>query len=121
MEEELTIEEIIMNYLIERDIEWIRNNVFMEKPEKKVEEYILIEKTGSKWTDRINQAMIAIKSISTRRMVTAARINNFVKREMLEMADRIDDIYSCDLVSDYNFTNTEAKEYRYQAVFILHY
>ena len=121
MEEGTTIEEIIMDYLISRDIDWIRNHVYMEKPEKKIEEYVLIEKTGSGQTDKIDRAMVAIKSISAKRMVRAARINECVKKEMMRMAELSDAVYSCDLVSDYNFTDTETKEYRYQAVFNLHF
>lgn len=122
MEEELIlIEQIVKDYLVSRNISGIGTNVFLEKPESKVQEYILIEKTGSGQTDKIDQALIAIQSISKNRMVNAAKTNERVKREMLQMADLDEHIYSCNLNSDYNFTNTATKEYRYQAVFNLHF
>ena len=44
-----------------------------------------------------------------------------VVEAMEAMAETVDGVYSCKLNSDYNFTNTETREYRYQAVFNLYY
>lgn len=114
------IEVTILNYLLARNIEGIEKNVFCAVPEKPPKEYVLIEKTGSGLTDCINQAMVAIKSISSKGIIEAMQINEKVKAVMLEMADS-EKIYSCDLNSDYNYTDTTTKEYRYQAVFDIFY
>ena len=109
---ELTIKEYLTEYL---GVE-----VYMETPEDPPEEYVLIEKTGSRKNNHINQVMVAIKSISSASMYRAACINEDVK-EAMDGIIYAEDIFKCELNSDYNFTNTATKEYRYQAVFNLFY
>ena len=113
------IEITIRNYLLGLNLS-VGQNIFLETPEKPPEEYILVEKTGSGKTNHINQAMIAIKSISKKRLYRAMFINEEVKSAM-ENIIYAEDIFRCELNSDYNFTNTTTKEYRYQAVFNLFY
>lgn len=113
------IEKIIRDYLLGAELS-VGQNIFLQVPEKPPEEYILIEKTGSGITNRIRQAMIAIRSISKTSLYQAASINE----EVIDAMDNIiysEDIFRCELNSDYNFTNTTTKEYRYQAVFNLFY
>lgn len=111
------IEAIIRNYLLNAGLSV---DVFLEVPQDPPAEYVLIEKTGSGRTNHITQAMIAIKSISKQSMYRAASINEEVKNAMDEII-YAEDIFRCELNSDYNFTNTTTKEYRYQAVFNLFY
>ena len=116
------IETTLMNYLISKDLS-VRNHVYAEVPEKPPEAYIVIEKTGSGRTNRINRAMIAIQSVADRNkksLLDVMRINEEVKEAMDEIV-RLPEIFSCELNSDYNFTNEATKEYRYQAVFNLYY
>ena len=115
------IEITVLNYLISKNLTGINNNVYLEVPESPPAEYILVEKTGSGEMDRINQAMIAVQSISRTSLVTALGINELVKTAMKEFPEESTEIYACKLNSDYNFTNTETKEYRYQAVFNLYF
>lgn len=115
------IETIVREYLIRSDIEKIGKNVFLETPEDAPQEYIVIEKTASGDADRIESAMIAVQSISKKRLLNAASINEAVKECMKAFAEESNEIYSCRLNSDYNFTNTSTKEYRYQAVFNLYF
>lgn len=118
------IEITVLNYLLEQEINGIGTNVYAEAPEDPPQAYILVEKTGSGQTDRINRAMIAVQSISRDRqngLMAVMMINEQVKEVMLQFAELSDKIYSCKLNSDYNFTNTETKEYRYQAVFNIYY
>ena len=115
------IETIVRDYLIGSQIEGVGSNVFMEAPENKPKEYILIEKTASGNEDQIESAMIAVQSISKERLSNAAKINEAVKARMKVFAEESNDIYSCRLNSDYNYTNTQTKEYRYQAVFNLYF
>ncbi|MCQ2530282.1 MAG: hypothetical protein MJ086_03410 [Lachnospiraceae bacterium] len=114
------IEKTVLNYLIGKNITGIMDNVFMEVPETPPSEYLLVEKTGGGEQNRIEKGMLAIKSISKTSLLMAAELNEAVKDVMRDMADETD-IYSCKLNSDYNFTDTTTKEYRYQAVFNFSY
>lgn len=115
------IEKIILDYLLSQSIDGIGNNVFMTVPENPPDKYIVLEKTGSGREDRINNATFAVQSISSNSLLEAAQINDRMKTAMESFADSSGGIYSCRLDTDYNFTNTATKEYRYQAVFILYY
>ena len=94
----------------------VGEHVYLVTPERPPEEYILVEKTGSGARNHIDQAMIAVKSVSKNSMANAIRINEKVKEAMEEFA-QLPSVFACSLNSDYPFTNTETKEYRYQAVF----
>lgn len=107
------IEKIVLDYL---------NNclippVWMEIPkgEELPAEYVLLEKTGSTCKNRIHSAMFAIQSYADR-MENAAILNEAVKNAMDNMVI-LDEIGSSKLNSDYNFTDTDKKKYRYQAVY----
>ena len=91
-------------------------NVFAEEPKQKPDTYIVIEKTGSSTENRIETATVAIKSFAP-----TATLNERVK-VIMDNAPELDDVSSCRLNSDYNFTDPTSKQYRYQAVFqITHY
>lgn len=113
------IESIIIDYLLEAGLS-VGNEVYAEKPVDPPDEYVLIEKTGSGRSDLLDRAMVAIQSISKTSLLRAAQINEEVKAAMYVIIER-DEIFSCSLNSDYNFTNEKTKEYRYQAVFNLFY
>lgn len=114
------IEETILNYLIGENLPEIEENIYMETPSKPPKKYIVIEKTGSREEDLLNTATIAIQSISKNSLYEAAEINDLIKATMKSMPDT-QDVYGIKLNSDYNFTNTATKEYRYQAVFDIYY
>ena len=92
----------------------------METPENVPDEYYLIEKTGSGQSNRINRATFAIQSISSVSLYRAAQMDEAVKAAMEEIVYGAD-ISKAALNSDYNFTNTQTKQYRYQAVYDLVY
>lgn len=114
------IEEIICDYLIKKNIAGVGNNVGLETPKKPPAKYIVIEKVGSGGENLLGNAIIAIQSISAVSLYEAATLNEIVKQAMFEMPDS-QNVYGVKLNSDYNFTNTETKEYRYQAVFNIYY
>lgn len=114
------IEKKVIDYLMDCELDGIGNNVFVEVPVTPPARYIVIEKTASGARDRVHSAMIAVQSCSSVSMYDAAQINEAVIEAMECMADETD-VYSCRLNSDYNFTNTQTKEYRYQAVFNLYF
>lgn len=107
------IEKIVTKYLSTT----IAVPVYMEIPENPPDTFVLVEKTGSSRANRINRATLAVQSWA-KRMVDAAELNEQVKAAMDELAI-FDDVCVCRLNSDYNFTDTATKHYRYQAVFDL--
>ena len=108
------IEEIVLNYLTnELDV-----FVGMQEPEK-TDKYVLIEKTGSSRTDYVNSATLAIKSHANS-LHDAAVLNEEVKKAMDNII-ALNEISKVKLNTDYNFTDTTKKKYRYQAVYDLVY
>ena len=125
----MSIEELLITYLINRTS--AGTNVYCERPENPPYEYIVLEKTGSDTENRITTSTIAIQSISNSleggSMLQAITLNDEVKDALLGVDEdygliELDEIVRVELNSDYNFTDTETKEYRYQAIFnITHY
>lgn len=110
------IEKIILDYLSSE----LECPVYMEEPEEKPIQYVLIEKTGSGKSNYIKRAMVAIQSYGAS-LYEAATLNEAVK-EAMDNIIRLGEVSSCELNSDYNFTDPETKRYRYQAVFdLVHY
>ena len=93
---------------------------WFEKPDPAVANgccMILI--SGGSYENCIKTAMIAVQSYAES-MYEAARLNEDVKTAMLSMA-ALNDICKVNLNSDYNYTDTEQKKYRYQAIFDVTY
>lgn len=116
------IEKIILDYLAE---ELSPMPVLMETPAGTPEdpipdEYILIEKTGSSETNLIPSATFAFQSISSQSLYRAAQINEDVKGAMFTVIS-LPEVSRARLNSDYNFTDTRTKQYRYQAVYDITY
>ena len=110
------IEETILDYLSEK----IQVMVRMEEELDMPDEYVLVEKTGGGKTNHIRRATIAIQSYADS-LYRAMQINEEVKEAMEDIV-ALDEISRCTLNSDYDYTDTTRKKYRYQAVFdIVHY
>lgn len=77
--------------------------------------FVTVEKTGGRRTNKIDSATIAIQSWAAS-IAEAAALNDQVKTAM-ENIVQLDSISSCDLNSDYNYTDSTRKRCRYQAVF----
>ena len=92
---------------------------YMEMPEDPTGQFVIIDKTGSSVTNRITKANFAIQSYADS-LYDAAALNEQVKAAMDSMLE-MDTISKVELNSDYNFTDTDLKAYRYQAVFVLTY
>ena len=120
---------LILDFLLDKTS--AAKNVYAERPLNIPSEYILIEKTGSSRDNFITTSTITIQCISDSTqggsMLQAMVLNDEVKDALL--GDSLsyglveeDDIVSVELNSDYNFTDTETSEYRYQAVYVVtHY
>lgn len=89
--------------------------VYTEMPQNPPKKFILIEKVGSRRENMIDTASIAIQSYGAS-LLDAANINEDVKGIMYSLADS-ENVSKCSLNSDYNFTDTTLKRYRYQALF----
>ena len=82
--------------------------------------FVLMEKTGSGKSKRLPSSTFAFQSYAES-LYQAAVLNELVK-QAVENLETHPDIGRVSLNSDYNFTDTETKRYRYQAVFdITHY
>lgn len=93
---------------------------YAERPEKEPDRaYLIVEKTGSANENHLQDATVAISSYAPT-LYEAAALNEEVKRVMLKIT-RLSEVSAVRLNSDYNFTSTAAKAYRYQAVFVLTY
>lgn len=111
----MTIEEIICNYITE-ELDVVCSPV---KPSRPFHNKVFVERTGG--TGRfIKNTTVAIQSYGDS-MYEAAVLNDMVIAKMYEAVE-LDPIIEVVLNSNYDFTDTETKEYRYQAVFdITHY
>lgn len=110
------IEITVLNYL--------KNNLsvpaYVEKPTNKPKRYVVLDKIGSSKENHLLSSTIAFQSYAESKY-EAARLNEEVK-EIVENMIELDEIAGVSLNSDYNFTDTTTKEYRYQAVYeIYHY
>lgn len=110
----MIIEEVVLNYLREE----LDVPVAMQEPDNE-SRYVLIEKTGSSRENHINSATLAIKSHADS-LYEAAILNELVKLAMDNIVS-LNEISSSKLNTDYNFTDTTKKKYRYQAVYHLVY
>ncbi len=82
-------------------------------------ECIVIEKVGGSETNHIKRSSLAVQSYADS-MFRAAEINELVIAAMKEIIE-LPKISRCHLDSNYNYTDTQTKKYRYQAVFDLYH
>lgn len=113
------IELILLNYL-KSELDY---PIYLEEPTRddngNPKNCIVFEKTGSVEKNKLKSATFAFKSYGES-MYKAAMLNEELK-SVLEDGIKLDDIAKIKLNSDYNFTDTETKRYRYQAVFDIKY
>lgn len=109
------IEIIVKNYLTKLlDIP-----VVFEHQKNLPKRYIILEKIGGSKENFLNSSTIAIQSYAES-LYEAAKLNEKVKQLMNDLI-KVEEISKVKLNSDYNFTDTETKKYRYQAVFDINY
>lgn len=109
----MSAEKIVLQYLLEK----LEVPAYMEVPEDPPKSYVVIEKTGSSRTNWITESTFALQSIAET-MEEASELNEKVK-EAMDGITTLPDISRSALNSDYNFTDTTTKHYRYQAVYDL--
>lgn len=117
----MTIEKTLIDYLISQNIDDVNGEVYPMTPKQPLpDNYIVIDKTGSRLENGIPTATIAIQSISSESLQKAIQINDAVKNAMKGFP-QIENVFGVHLQTDYNFTNSLTKQYRYQAVFSVTY
>ena len=93
--------------------------VYMESPEE-LTNYILLDQTGSSRNDHIITTTIAVQSYAPS-LYEAMVLNETIKTVMEGFA-QLANVTRVELDTDYNFTNTATKQYRWQAVYLItHY
>ncbi|NCC60989.1 MAG: hypothetical protein EOM12_08595 [Verrucomicrobiae bacterium] len=94
--------------------------VHLEKPTTAPSRYVVFEKTGGRGSNGLLSSTFAFQSYAES-LYEAAALNKRVK-DAVDNLITLDTIGSVKLNSDYNFTDTITKKYRYQAVYdITHY
>lgn len=94
--------------------------VGLEIPPSPAGRFVVLQKTGGGCIDHIAKAVFAVQSYGDT-LLEAAQLNKQVKAAMAQL-DTLPEVSRCSLNTDYNFTDTAHKRYRYQAVFeITHY
>ena len=117
----MTVEEIIIDYLTENSITGIGEHVYAEKPVDQEDAYILIRRTGGSERDYI-RSYLMITEVCVRRdegngltKLYAADIFEELLRKMQSITGTTA-LYGCHKNSDYDATDPDSKEYRYQAL-----
>ena len=109
------IEKIVYDYLNDK----LSVPAYTEKPERVPVSYVLIEKAGGSRENFINKATMTLQSYAGS-LYLASKLNEEVKAAMDNIIE-LDVIGSSRYNSDYNYTDTTKKKYRYQAVYDLTY
>ncbi|MBO4109839.1 hypothetical protein J5583_06650 [Streptococcus suis] len=104
------IEVITLNFLTEH----LSVPVYTEHQEEMPERFVIFEKTSGGKKNHLHQATLAIQSYGPS-LAESAMLNKEVKQAIEKMVE-LPSISRVELNSDYNFTDTETKRYRYQAV-----
>ena len=111
------IELLVLNYLksVLTDV-----TVTTEIRQGMGDKFVLIEKTGSGMSEMLPSATFAVQSWACY-IYDAMVLNERVKTAMLNLPT-IKEVTKCTINSDYNYTDTDTKHPRYQAVFdVVHY
>lgn len=109
------IELIICEYLSSK----LDCPVLPEKPQRPFGKMVFVERTGGRGKF-LRETTVAIQSYGNS-LYEAAVLNEEVIAYMQGLIER-DEVTKVTLNSNYNYTDTTTKEYRYQAVFdVIHY
>lgn len=114
----MLIEKVINDYL--NNLEDGLAPSYTEMPKTFPGKCYLIEKTGDTRTDHVNRATVAIQSYGGS-LYEAMVLNEALKDIMLNDLIQLNEVAGVKLNSDYNYTDTTTKRYRYQAVFSITY
>ena len=110
------IVEDLITYLNDDDV---GIKAYCEQPSE-LYDYVIVEQTGSSRLNRITTTTVAIQSYGET-LYDAMLLNEDVK-EAMEGFLELGQVARVELETDYNFTDTTTKQYRWQAIYnITHY
>ena len=109
------IETTVLNYLKSK----LSVPAYMEIPKNAPDRYVIIEKVGSSFENRLDTATMVFQSYAPT-LEKAALLNEEVKAVVESMVE-LSAISNCYLNGDNNFTDTSIKGYRYQALYVITY
>ena len=94
--------------------------VYTEIPKNRPEKFVTFEKTGGSRENMIDTATIALQCWA-KSIYEAAELCVAVKG-IMDASVALEEISKAEYVSDYNYTDTSTKHYRYQTVYqVTHY
>lgn len=105
------IEKIVLDYLNEI----LEVPAYMEMPQQQPDRFVIIEKTGGSRENHINSATFALQSYAESKYL-AASLNEEVKAAMDKIIE-LNAVLKSKYNTDYDYTDTAKKKYRYQAVY----
>lgn len=111
----MTIEQIIIDYLTDQDIEGIGANVYAETPVDPPVRYVTVRRAGGDQENWIRQTNIVTEVCSRESLLDAAEHHELVLSAMLQIRNHTP-LYGCKLNNDYNATRPNTKTYAYQAL-----
>lgn len=109
------IEKTLLDYLQE----YLNVPVSMEVPSDPPASFVVIQRTSGTEENGLKSAMMAVQSYGDS-LLHAAETNEHVK-DVMSVFQMQPSIAGCHLNSDYMFTDTTSKRYRYQAIFDVFY
>ena len=109
------IEEIVRNYLLTV----LSVPVYIDVPSEPPDSYISIERTSGGENEHIRTATIAIQSYGATKLGAATTHENVLTK--MKGLITLDAVSSCKINSEYDFTDMDTKQYRYQAVYNIVY
>lgn len=107
------IEKIILDHLSS----CLQIPVYLEHRDSEPDSFVLIERIGSSTDNMVTTVSFAIQSYGPS-MLEACKLNERVK-DAMDRSIELNSLSKVSLDSDYNFTDTETKKYRYQAIYDL--
>lgn len=112
----MMIEKIVLDYLNNA----LEYPTYTQEQNNGEEYFYLIQKVGSSVDNKIDTSMIAVQSYAPSRYEAAEM--SYAMIEAMDDIIQLDEIGKCKKNSDYDYTDTSKKRYRYQALFeIVHY
>lgn len=93
---------------------------FTEVEDNMPEAYVIIERTGNSRNNKISKPIVAFRCCSES-MYKAAELCESLEKFILEELPGQENIAGVTLNTDYNYTDTETKTYRYCALFVFTY
>lgn len=117
----MSVEEIIIHYLVEQNVPGIEDRVYMERPEEREDTYVLVRRAGGSERDFIRDYIIYTDTCVRRdeenglTKALAMALHESVVETMKRLPDSTS-LYRCRKYSDYESTMTDTKEYRFQVM-----